>query len=428
VAAGVTAGAPPRAPGAPRSALRTDVWLEIFENLSRNRLRTGLTSLSVAWGIFMLVVLLGFGKGLENQVTYQFRDDAINSIWIYSGETSMPWAGLPVGRGIRFQNADYDRLRELPGVEYITSRFYLQGEFTISYKDQAGAYQVRSCHPDHRYLENTIITQGRFLNALDIARKRKVTVIGDLVADFLFQGEPPLGKEIIINGIPYQVVGVFEDTGGEGERRKVYIPISTAQVAYGGGERVHQIMFTVGDATVEETQALTEDVRALLAERHRFDPADPRAVRVRNNIESYQEVQQIFFFISTFIWIVGVGTVTAGIVGVSNIMLISVRERTREFGLRKALGATPASIVGLVLREAVMLTAVSGYIGLVAGVGLLAVVSAFSPENDYIRDPQVDLGVAFGATALLVLTGVVAGFFPARRAAAVNPIEALRAD
>jgi len=407
--------------------MRSEVWLEILESLSRNRLRTGLTALSVAWGIFMLVVLLGAGKGLENNVTHQFRDDAINSIWIWGGETTIPHDGLPVGRDIRFTNRDYDRIREgVSGVEHITSRFNIRGDFTISYEDRSGSYRVRSTHPDHRYLEKTIITAGRFLNELDFTEKRKVAVIGDLVAEYLFQGADPMGEYINIDGILYKVVGIFEDVGSEGERQMVYVPISTAQAAYAGGERVHNIMFTVGDAGIEETEAMTVQVRELLAERHRFDPDDPRAVRVRNNLENYQQVQQIFFFIGTFIWIVGVGTVAAGIVGVSNIMLISVKERTREFGLRKALGATPSSIVGLVVREAVVLTGASGYIGLVAGVAVLAVVSTFVPENDYIRDPQVDLTAAVGATALLILTGTLAGYIPARRAASINPIDALR--
>jgi len=407
--------------------MRSEVWLEILESLSRNRLRTALTALSVAWGIFMLVVLLGAGKGLENNVTHQFRDDAINSIWIWGGETSIAHDGLPVGRDIRFTNRDYDRIREgVSGVEHITSRFNIRGDFTISHGERSGSYRVRSTHPDHRYLEKTIITAGRFLNELDFTEKRKVAVIGDLVSEYLFEGADPMGEYINIDGILYKVVGVFEDVGSEGERQMVYVPISTAQAAYAGGERVHNIMFTVGDAGIEETEAMTVQVRELLAERHRFDPDDPRAVRVRNNLENYQQVQQIFFFIGTFIWIVGVGTVAAGIVGVSNIMLISVKERTREFGLRKALGATPSSIIGLVVREAILLTSASGYIGLVGGVAVLAVVSTFVPENDYIRDPQVDLTAAVGATALLILTGTLAGYIPARRAASINPIDALR--
>jgi len=407
--------------------LRLDDWQEVFETLTRNRLRTALTALSVAWGIFMLVLLLGAGQGLENNVAYQFRDDAINSLWVHRGKTSVPYEGRGVGRHIRFTNTDFDLIRDtIPGVEHITGRFYLWGEFTISHGDQAGAFDVRSCHPGHRYLENTLITRGRFLNELDIRDKRKVAVIGEPVAEFLFQGADPLGEYIVVNGVQFKVVGAFEDTGGEGEMRKVYLPISTAQAAFNGGRQVHQIMFTVGDMSAEKSLATTARVTSLLAARHHFDPDDPSAIRVRNNLESFQEVQQIFFFLRTFIWIVGVGTVMAGIVGVSNIMLISVRERTREIGLRKALGATPRSIVSLILRESVLLTSVSGYMGLVAGVALLEIVRTFVPENDYIRDPQVHMGTAVAATLLLTLAGALAGWFPARRAARINPISALR--
>ncbi|MCB9760956.1 MAG: ABC transporter permease [Alphaproteobacteria bacterium] len=406
-----------------------DRWQEVFETHARNRLRSGITAASVAWGIFMLVVLLGAGTGLENNVAWGFRDDAVNSIWIYGGKTSLPWKGHPVGRSVGFTNRDFALIRDtVPGVEYITGRFYLWGEFAIRWRDKAGAFSVRSCHPDHLYLERTKMVAGRFLNPIDIEQKRKVTVIGVEVADFLFGDHDPLGETLDIRGIAYQVVGVYEDEGGGGELRQVYIPISTAQAAYGGGERVHQIMFTVGDASVEASEEIAERVTALLAERHHFDPADPRAIRIRNNLESFAEIQQIFTWIRAFIWVVGIGTVLAGVVGVSNIMLISVRERTRELGLRKALGAPPGALVAMILREAVALTAVSGYVGLVAGVAVIELVRQTVPENDYVRDPEVQLSAAVGALVLLVVCGALAGWFPARRAAQVHPIEALRTE
>ena len=410
-----------------------DRWLEVGQTLRRNRLRTALTALSVGWGVFMLVLLLGMGSGLQNHLQWEFRDDAINSIWIYPGQTAIPHKGYPVGRSVQFTNADYTLLRaSVPGVERLTGRFYLRGERTIQANGQTGSFSVRSCHPDHRYIEQTQMRAGRYLNELDIERRRKVTVIGLRVAEFLFPGqdplEGPLGEAVSVNGIPYRVIGVFEDVGSEGEMQQIYIPISTAQAAYGGGDRIHQLMFTVGDASLQDSEAIAEDVLRRLGARHNISPRDRRAIRVRNNLERFAELQQVMTWLSGFIWLVGIGTVTAGIVGVSNIMLISVQERTREIGLRKALGATSGSLIGQIIREAVALTAVSGYSGLLLGVAVVEAMRRFIPENDYIRNPEIALTPALITTALLVLSGALAGYFPARHAAAVPPIEALRED
>ncbi len=404
-----------------------DHWYEIFDTIRRNKLRTALTALSVAWGILMLVLLLGAGTGLQNGVEYSFRDDAVNSLWIRARRTSLPFEGHPVGRQIHFTNGDYEYIRDhLPGVEHITGRFNLWGNLIVSYQDKKSSFDVRSAHPDHRYLENTVMLSGRFLNDLDLSQRRKVAVIGIRVAQFLFGRAEPLDKWLQINGIPYKVIGVFEDSGGEGEMRKIYVPISTAQMAYGGHDRIHRLMFTVGDASLEESKKIEAEVRELLAKRHHFSPDDKRALRIRNNVENFQQVSAIFSGIRWFVWFVGLGTIFAGIVGVSNIMLISVKERTKEIGIRKALGATPGSIVGQIVQEAVFLTAVSGYFGMVAGIVIWELVNRYVPENDAFRSPHVDIRVVLIATAILIVAGAVAGFFPARRAARVNPIVALR--
>ncbi|HTM23192.1 MAG TPA: ABC transporter permease, partial [Kofleriaceae bacterium] len=386
-------------------------------------------ALSVAWGIFMLVILLGAGNGLENSVEEKFADDAVNSIWVFAGKTSKPHEGMPIGRPIQLTLDDYQAIRRVPGVEHITARFYLRGgEYAVSYGDKHSAFEIRSVHPDHLYLEKTLMTSGRFLNDFDIAERTKVAVIGAEVQKFLFPpGVEPLGKYIHIGGIAYQVVGVFEDVGGEAELRKVYIPITTAQAAYGGGDHIDQVMFTLS-GSLADAKRIEQSVLSLLSARHRFAADDRRAVRFRNNVENFAEVQQIFQFIRIFLWIVGIGTIIAGIVGVSNIMLISVKERTREIGLRKAVGATPWSLVALIVQEAVLLTGVAGYLGLVAGVLSLELVTRLMPKNDYIAHPEVDLGVALGATVLLVVFGALAGYFPARRASRVNPIVALREE
>jgi putative ABC transport system permease protein len=407
--------------------LSLDTWQEILDTLRKNRLRTFLTGFSVAWGIFMLILLLGSGEGLRHGVEYQFRDDAVNSVWISSGQTSVPHRGLRPGRQVQFRNGDYDELRrDVEGVEYLTGRFWIRGTLTVSFGRESGSFDVRCVHPDHQYLEHTRIVRGRYLNEPDITEHRKVAVVGVNVQRDLFHGQEPLGQYMKINGIAFKVVGVFEDDGPDGERSKIYLPVSTAQRTFNGADRLGQMMFTTGEATLAEGQQMAEDVRQRLALRHSFAPEDKRAIFVRNNYESFERVLGLMRGIRSFVWVIGIGTVLAGVVGVSNIMLIAVRERTKEIGVRKALGATPASIVGLVLQEAVFLTGVSGYIGLVLGVLVLELAAKPLQGQEMFRNPEVDLGIAFSATVLLVIAGTVAGFVPARRAAAIRPVEALR--
>jgi putative ABC transport system permease protein len=407
-----------------------DTWREIFDTLRRNKLRTVLTGFAVAWGIFMLIVLLGSGEGLRHGVEYQFRDDAVNSIWISSGRTSKPYKGLQPGRQIQFENRDYDEITtRVDGVEYSSARFWIFGSQQVNYKDEWGSYSIRSVHPDHRMLERTKVVQGRFINELDLRDYRKSAAIGTLIADALFHDEPPVGKEIRIAGIAFKVVGVFDDEGSEGERELIYLPITTAQRTFGGANTVNQILYTTGDADVAESTEMADESRGILATNHDFDPEDERAIFLRNGVEQFQRFVAMMQGIRIFVWMVGIGTLLAGVVGVSNIMLVAVRERTREIGVRKALGATPRSIVGLILKESVLITSVAGYLGLVLGVGVLELVGSLVPEESaFFRNPQVDLSTGVAATALLVAAGTIAGFFPARRAASVQPVEALREE
>jgi putative ABC transport system permease protein len=400
---------------------------ELWSTIRRNKLRTLLTGLSVAWGTFMLVLLLGAGRGLENGVEWEFRDDAVNSIWIFSGRTSIPFAGRTPGRGVRFDNEDFAALkRSVPGIEYASGRFWLWGEFAVRYKDRHAAFDILGAHPDQKFLEKTIMTSGRYLNERDIAERRKVCVIGDLVRSALFREEDPIGRYVEIRGFAYRVVGVFQDVGGENELRKIYVPITTAQLVYNDPGRIHAMMFTVGDADVLRSQTMEKEARALLTERLDVAPNDLLAVRTQNNLEKFAKIASVFTWINGFVWFVGIGTMLAGMISVSNIMLISVAERTREIGIRKAIGATPGSLVRMVLFEAVLITAVSGYAGLVAGVGLVELIAPRTQDTPFLRNPSVDLRMALVATGLIVLAGALAGFVPARRAARVNPIVALR--
>ena len=405
-----------------------DKWQEILSTISKNKLRTFLTGFSVAWGIFMLIILLGTGQGLKNGVEEQFADDATNSIWVYPRQTSIAYQGYKPGRRIKFTNTDIARTKNsINDIDNITGRVRVNAK-NISYKNNYGNYSIRSVHPAHQQLENTLITEGRYINQIDLENFRKIAVIGSLVSKDLFKGEDPIGKYIDIDGIEFKVVGVFEDKGGESEMRIIYLPITTAQRLFKGGDKVNQFMFTLNNATLESSQKTVEKLRTQLASVHHFDPKDKRAVWVRNQFENYQKVMSLFSGINIFIWIVGIGTIIAGIVGVSNIMMIVVKERTKEIGIRKALGATPFSIVSLVLLESVVITSLAGYIGLAAGVGLLELINKFMPPSDFFRNPQANITAALMATGLLIVAGAVAGFIPARKAAAVQPVEALRTE
>ncbi|HEX9801128.1 MAG TPA: ABC transporter permease [Thermoanaerobaculia bacterium] len=407
-----------------------DTWQEIFETLRRNKLRTALTGFAVAWGIFMLIVLLGSGQGLAHGIEYQFRDDAVNSIWVSGGQTTKPYKGLQPGRQIQFENADYDEVTSrVPGVEHASARFWVFGNQQVNYRNEWGSFTIRSVHPGHQVIERTKVIAGRYINQLDIEHFRKVVVLGDLVADALFHDEPAIGEEIRINNVAFKVVGVFDDEGSDSERELIYLPISTAQRAFSGRNRVNQILYTTGDADLPESETMAERTRLILAVNHTFDPEDQRAIFLRNNVEQFQRFVGLMAGIRVFIWIVGIGTLIAGVVGVSNIMLVAVKERTREIGIRKAIGATPRSVIGLVLKESILITAVAGYLGLVLGVAVLEGVSRILPaEAEFFRNPQVDLRTALAATAVLIVAGAVAGYFPARRAALVQPVTALREE
>lgn len=400
---------------------------EAVDALRQNRVRTLLTALSVAWGIFMLVILLGAGSGLQNAIWRDFKDDAVNSVFLYRGRTTRSYQGHNPGRRLRFTDHDFEALRARPEVHTPTGRVYANGN-QITYKGESASFDVRAVHPPHQLIEGSKVVTGRFINELDLQHRRKVAAIGTQVAEVLFKQEDPLGKYIQIAGTPFKVVGLFTDEGAEGELEVVYLPITTAQQVFGRGIDIDQLMFTVGDATENEVEALIESLRADFAARHFFDPNDKGALRVRNSLEAYQRLSSLFSWVRSFVWVVGIGTLVAGVVAVSNIMMISVRERTREIGLRKALGATPRSIVSQVVIEATLLTSLSGYLGLVGGAGVLELLRRYLPKNNYIHAPELDLGAALIATVLLVVAGVVAGYAPARRAARTSPVEALRSE
>jgi putative ABC transport system permease protein len=403
-----------------------DKWQEIFATIRKNKLRTFLTGFSVAWGIFMLIVLLGSGNGLQNGIEYQFKSDATNTLWLYPGSTTMAYQGMKPGRQINFTNEDYDFVKDfIPGVEEISARYFFWENRIISYKKQFGSFDLICVHPDMQLIEKIEIAQGRMLNKIDQQMHRKVVIIGLPVKEALFKnGENPLGEYIKVNGVPFKVVGVFTDRSDRDEQR-LYLPIATAQMIFNGGNKIHNLTLTT-NISAEQSETLEQTLRTKLAKRHRFNSEDKSALYINNTLKEFRQFQNMFMGIKLFVTVIGLFTIIAGVVGVSNIMIIVVNERTKEIGIRKAIGATPWSVIFLIIFESVIITAFAGYIGLVGGIGLLELVSKFMPASDFFRNPEVDFTIAVSATLVLIFSGMLAGLFPAIKAARIRPVIALR--
>lgn len=405
-----------------------DKWQEIFETIGKNKLRTILTGFSVFWGIFMLIILLGSGNGLRNGFEEEFKSDAINSIWVYQGSTTIPYKGMQPGRHIGFTDDDHNALDDrVVGLENVASRLWLNNRDMV-YGDKKGNYGVISTHPGQFYAENATIVTGRFLNEIDIEERRKVIVLGIPIQQELFPNGDHLGKELNVGGISFTVVGTFKDGGGDQDNRRGYIPMTVGQMVFDRGRNVHAMSATIGDATPEESLVIEQKIRDRLAALHQFSPEDKRAVWINNTTDQFMQVLNVLNAISLFVWIIGIGTIIAGIVGIGNIMMIVVKERTREIGIRKALGATPFSVVSLIIMESIFITSIAGYLGLVAGVFTLEAVSGMIEDPGIFQNPSVDLTTASIATLVLIVAGTLAGLVPAIKAASISPIEALREE
>ena len=413
-----------------------DIFSEILVVLRQNRMRTLLTGFAIAWGIFMLVALLAVGNGFSNAMFANMSYMSQNTISLYSGYTSMPYQGLKKGRQIRFSMADCEWMsKHLEGCVAISPIFNLWSGSIASNTLQLNANitGVNEVYSDLRVMD---ILYGRFINLVDMRERRKVAVIDETSARKLFgDAEPSIGKMVkLTNGITFQLIGVVE-AGYENSQPSVYIPLSTANVIYNPSGYVSDVSYILeGVETLAEATAYDERLRAQLANYFRFDPADRNAIWIANRIENYEQSKMIFDGISLFIWIIGIGTLIAGIVGISNIMLIAIKERTREFGIRKALGATPSSILLMVVLESLIITLSFGYIGMMLGIGLSEILCVIFPATTssgmnptFLMNPTVDLSIVFSATFVLVVAGVLAGYFPARRAVKIKPIEAMNA-
>lgn len=410
---------------------------EIWFTIRKNKLRTFLTAFGVFWGILMLILLLGSGRGLQNGAESRFGSDDRSSIWISAGTTAIPYDGLPHGRKINFTEQDIAAIiRDIPGVQFISAENRAgqrwQRSINVNYKNKSGAFGVFGVADDYFQIKKYLdYPAGRTLHGLDTREVRKIALIGTRVRDRLFgPDENPVGEFISFHGILLKVVGVFHDDGQEGRMsERVYIPLTTFQLVFGEGNKIGQIAVTPKPNV--DPFRFEEDVVSLLRFRHHIAPNDQKAIRVFNHAKNMQAVTQLFIAINAFVWFVGIGTLVAGIVGVSNIMIITVKDRTREIGVRKALGATPASIVSLILSESVLITAFAGYLGLVLGVALLEgvnkLIEAGGNTGFFVR-PEVDMEKALLAILILICAGTLAGLAPALRAAKISPIEAMREE
>ncbi|WP_431162674.1 ABC transporter permease [Flagellimonas beolgyonensis] len=406
-------------------------WQEIFDTIRKNKLRTFLTGLSVASGIFILVILLGFGQGMRNGIEHEFKEDASTSIWVWPGVTSKEYKGLNPGRRIQLVNENYNNADAMfkSDIEYGSSRIFVRG-ITVNYGKEALIYGVQGVAADFQFIENASMLEGRFINFQDEISAGKVAIIGNKIKkDVFHEVETPIGEFIDISGIPFKVIGVFKEME-EREEERIYIPITTAQKAFNGGNRVNNMSFTLPpvdnfDQAVAQAINFKNGLKEYLQQVHTIDPEDSSALEVWSAMEEAKRYYGLTNNIKLFFWFVGICTIIAGVVGVSNIMMIVVKERTREIGIRKALGAKPWSIIGMILHEAIFVTAISGFGGLIFSMALLELVGP-NIEVDYVLNPSVNFNVAFSTVLVLIVAGTLAGFVPAYRAAKVKVIESLR--
>jgi putative ABC transport system permease protein len=409
-------------------------WQEIFETIRKNWLRTILTMISVFFGIFILVILLGFGQGMQNGIAQEFEQNASNRIAVWTGVTTVEHKGLNPGRFIELKNEDYEYLiKKYEDDLEFKSSVYRIWSGVATYKNESGSYRVEGVFPDYQFLENASLTHGRFVNYMDQDNYEKVITIGHKVYRDLFEkDEDPIGKQIQISGINFKVIGVYTDPGGEREETRIFLPLSTAQRVFNGGNKVRNLGFTLKpQATfkkaLEQSIQFSAELESFLKERHIVAPEDTSAINVFNTLEEAKRYYDLMAMIKLFFWIVGICTIIAGVVGVSNIMLIIVKERTKEIGIRKAIGAQPWSIIGMILHESIFITAIAGFFGLIVSMGLLEIVGP-NVEIDYVVNPSVNFNVALTTVFVLIIAGALAGFFPAWRAAKIRPIEALREE
>ena len=403
-----------------------DLWREIFQSISKNKLRTLLSGGTVIFAIMLFAILFGLANGLQNTFNEGMGGDAENTIFINSGRTAKAGKGNQVGRRIQFDNALLSTLKDefKDDIEFITAR--VNKNVVASYKGEKNNYSLRAVNPDHQFIEKSELVSGRFINQRDLQESTKVIVIGRLVKEDLFKTEKVIGEYIDLNKIQYKVVGVYQDIGDDNEERIIYMPLTTAQRIYGNNDFIDQINLTYNlSMGLDNAIALGTNIESRIKKIFNVEPSDQRAVRLRNRATEANSINQFNSVLTILVLIIGLGTLIAGIVGISNIMIFIVKERTKEIGIRKALGAPPRSIQSIILIESVLITSISGYVGLLLGIGIL---EAYGPSLDtyFITDPSVDTKLVVRATLTLIISGFIAAYIPAKRASQIKPIIALR--
>ena len=410
-----------------------ELLLEIWTSVRRNKLRTFLTGFSVAWGIFMLVILLGSGNGLKNGVTSNFGNYATNSIDLYGGRTSKPYMGYQKGRRIRLWNSDLEILaREFPEVDEVAANSWFDNH-TATYGNEYTKVWLRGSLPKIEQIEGVEIVKGRFVNDADIREYRKSLVIDQAMQSLLFKGADPLGARIKLDSTVFTVVGVYK---GDAQRSSssCYIPLTTGQLLYNANSpEVNNAIITIkGVHTTEAMKEFEKRVIRRLSAEHHFAPDDESAIWLDNTMETYKNFMMVFAGINIFVWIIGLGTLLAGIVGVSNIMLVIVRERTQEIGVRRAIGARPWSIISQILSESFLLTFIAGILGLAAGVGALSVfeklIAATTELGSDMQPLQISFGLGITATLIIIAGSLLAGIIPASRAMKIKAVDAIREE
>jgi putative ABC transport system permease protein len=409
-----------------------DRWQEIWMTITSNKSRSFLTAFGVFWGILMLVLMVGAGKALEKGIFSQIEGFATNSVFFAAERTTEPYKGFRKGRVWNMTNSDLPIIRHrVDDLQYMSPVLFAGGGGNgknVVRGDKGGSYLVKGCYPEYDLIEKSKMLFGRYVNDIDIAEKRKVCIIGERVYEVLFHGEDPVGKQIRVNGIYFQVIGVARSTSGASiggnTSETVVLPFTTMQQAFNQGNIIHILAATAKPGVA--VRSIQDKIIDILKQQHQISPDDKEAVFNINIEEQFKMFNYLGIGIAALIWIVGLGTLLAGAIGVSNIMLVTVRERTKEIGIRRALGATPNNIIGQILSESVVLTVLAGIGGIVLGVGLLSAVGVVLSQGDqFFKDPQISFSMAVGSLIILIVIGMLAGLIPAQRAMLIKPVEAI---
>ncbi|MBM7419157.1 MULTISPECIES: ABC transporter permease [Chryseobacterium] len=405
-----------------------DRWQEIFSSIRSNVLRTVLSGFTVALGLFIFIVLFGIGKGLQNAFTEGFARDAQNLISIFTGKTTIAYNGLQSDRQVTMDNDDYDFLinNDKEKVGYSSPRY--TANLMVKYGKESGNYQINGADTEEKYIENRKMLEGRYLSPMDLQRKQNVAVIGRMVQRDLIKNGSPVGKDLDINGTMFKIVGVFSDDGGDWDERHISIPITTLQQMKKGSDTVSTVYIAYNEnLNPEQAIKYGDELKSRLKSRKNVSPDDENGVRVWNNAQNMSDTFTFMAVLTGIVGFIGIGTLLAGIIGISNIMVYIVKERTKEIGVRKAIGAKPGSIVALIVQESVVITVVSGFVGV--GLGVLALnLIGDNLEEYFIKNPSVGWFEIIAAFIALVFSGLIAGFVPAYRASKIKPIEALRTE